>query len=295
MGYMEGAQELMRQLEAQEADMDNGSEPVNIEWRRIWHAVRAVWPDVLFVSIREWVTEGMRIAYALRTYRHCERRTVWKMLKGAAPAGSTALGIQRHTAAIDSCDHVKSINVARAARAGAACGSVAACCCPTCMVILKKDCPGHVCRPLEPSQQARPRAGPPQSALRKLCRRGVGSLPRNVWVFARGDSLSYAADATVRGFMLPWQLRHVLRNPGGLPQSEVAILCAKYTVVEVATVAVRLAATSVGAACTKLYRAAGRMERRHYGILQMSRDFCLPHNWLQYQQVCHCDSPLTPA
>lgn len=61
----------------------------------------------------------------------------------------------------------------------------------------------------------------------------------------RGDCLSYAADATVRAAMLPWQLRHVLRNPD-MPQKDIAVVCLKYAAVEATSVVVRLLATSVG-------------------------------------------------
>ena len=68
-------------LEQQEAEMREGLEPTPIDWQAIWHAVKNTRTDILWGTLREWVTEGIRICYERRAYDNWDRRTVWKFLK----------------------------------------------------------------------------------------------------------------------------------------------------------------------------------------------------------------------
>ena len=68
-----------------------------------------------------------------------------------------------------------------------------------------------------------------------------------IWTFLRGDALQTAAEATFRGVLLPWRLHRVVQNPNGASQKAVVATVAKHAGVELACVACRYVAASVGA------------------------------------------------
>ena len=84
-GYIAFASEMMIQLETQEAEYNEGLEPDPIDWEGIWFQIKRTGPDIWYGTLREWVTEGIRIFYERHAYEAWDRRTVWKFLKSARP------------------------------------------------------------------------------------------------------------------------------------------------------------------------------------------------------------------
>lgn len=83
--YMTLVQEVLQSVEEQEEALQQGHEPADIDWGEIWHKLKSTLPDIGWGALREWLTEGIRIFYARRVYRNCNRRLTWKLLKGARP------------------------------------------------------------------------------------------------------------------------------------------------------------------------------------------------------------------
>ena len=88
-GYMAFSQEILIELQQQEDDIAEGLDPAPIDWDAVWAAVRATGPDIWYGSVREWGTEGIRIHFARHVHEAYDRRTSWKLLKGAHHAVPT--------------------------------------------------------------------------------------------------------------------------------------------------------------------------------------------------------------
>jgi hypothetical protein len=81
--YMTFLTEFMHAMDLQEEAIEEGYDPDPVNWHEIWSKMNTTWPDIIWLSFREWCVEGIRITYARSVHQNCSRRIVWKLLKGA--------------------------------------------------------------------------------------------------------------------------------------------------------------------------------------------------------------------
>ena len=77
--------EVTQSLNEQDEAFREGHDAADIDWPEIRHKLKSTLPSIAFESVREWATEGIRIYYARQVYSNCNRRLVWKLLKGGLP------------------------------------------------------------------------------------------------------------------------------------------------------------------------------------------------------------------